>query len=85
LNAYVLSDFISLLNECFDGAFSTDLREDSSLKDDLGIDSLRIVELLVKIEEKYEIVFPESDLNPEHLNTVRDILELIEKHVQGVK
>ena len=47
----------------------------------LGIDSLKTVELMVQLEDRFGIVFQDSDLNPETLNTVQSIIELVEKYV----
>lgn len=51
------------------------------LKTDLGFDSLSIVELIVKFEETFDIQFDESDLDPQKIETVGDIYQLIAKYV----
>jgi len=56
--------------------------ESAGFKDDLGIDSLRMVELIVAIEDAYNIVFDESDLDPERLATVGDLYDLIELYTE---
>ena len=53
---------------------------DASLKDDLGLDSLALVALIVNIEDVMGIQLDDSDLSPEDLLTVRDVLELIERY-----
>lgn len=50
------------------------------LKDDLGFDSLRIVELIITLEENLAIEIDESDLDPNKLNAVSDLYVLIEKY-----
>ena len=59
--------------------------ETASLKDDLGIDSLKVVELIVELEDAYKIIFDESDLDPERLITVGDIYKLVEAYALGKK
>ena len=54
-----------------------------SLKDDLAIDSLRLVELISEIEDTFEILLEMNDLDPANLNTVSDIYKLIQKYVYG--
>lgn len=49
----------------------------------LGIDSLGKVELILALEQKFVIQFDMSDLNPEKLETVSDILELVKRYVEG--
>ena len=55
-----------------------DITEDTSFKDDLGVDSLDLLELVMAFEEEYNI-----ELNPEELegiSTVGDIMEFIKKY-----
>ena len=47
--------------------------------DDLGADSLDIVELVMAFEEAFEIEIPDEDA--EKLRTVRDALDYLKKHV----
>lgn len=48
----------------------------SKLRSDLGLDSLGIVELVVRLEERYNIDFDESNLGPD--TTVADLQTLID-------
>ena len=57
---------------------------DELLLADLGIDSLKYVELLVRIEELCDITFDESDLGVESLRSVSDLKALTEKTMQSV-
>lgn len=50
------------------------------LQNDLGLDSMLMVTLLLDIEEKFEIELNESDMNPFDLNTVQDVIALVEKY-----
>ena len=50
------------------------------LKDDLGIDSLRLVEVLVALEEEFCVTLKEADLDPEAIQTVGDVYALMEKY-----
>jgi len=49
----------------------------ASFVDDLGADSLDIVELVMKFEEDFEIDIPDEDA--EQIKTVKDAIEYIEK------
>lgn len=46
-----------------------------------GVDSLALVSLIVAIEETFEISFDDSDLEPKNLNTLNDILKIVEKYL----
>lgn len=52
----------------------------SQLREDLGFDSLRMVELIVALEEEFGIQFCEDDLDPAQLLTVEDLYVLTEKY-----
>ena len=51
------------------------------LKEDLGLASLGLVTLLIEIEDDFDIVINESDLDPTSLVTVGDIVELVGRYV----
>ncbi len=51
--------------------------------DDLGADSLDIVELVMAFEEAFEIEIPDEDA--EKIATVKDATEYIQSHVKSSK
>lgn len=51
----------------------------ASFIDDLGADSLDIVELIMDLEEEFDIEIPDSDA--EKVVTVGDVVEYIKDHV----
>lgn len=54
---------------------------DQTLLGDLSLDSLRMVMLLVTLEDNFEIELDESDMNPFVLITVNDVVDLVMKYV----
>ena len=52
------------------------IKDESNFVNDLGADSLNIVELVMKIEEEYDIEIPDED--SEMLITVGDVRRYIE-------
>ena len=50
---------------------------DSSFTEDLGADSLDIVELIMALEEAFDIEIPDEDV--EKANCVGDVVEYIQK------
>lgn len=50
------------------------------LRDDLTLDSLHMVMLLLELEDKFDIVLDESDMNPFNLVTVEDVVSLVRKY-----
>lgn len=59
--------------------------EDQTLLGDFSFDSLRMVMLLVTLEERFEIELDESDMNPFELITVCDVMNLVKKYVFWAK
>ncbi|HEX2730760.1 MAG TPA: acyl carrier protein [Polyangiaceae bacterium] len=55
-----------------------DIKPESSFIDDLGADSLGLVELVLAFEEAFEIDIPDEDT--EQIRTVNDAVEYIKKH-----
>ena len=58
-----------------------DVKIDSTFIDDLGADSLDIVELIMAFEEEFNIEIP--DKIAEKIKTVKDAVDYIEKEKQA--
>lgn len=54
-----------------------DITEDTALMDDLGADSIDVMELIMDFEAEYDIELPTEEL--ENVSTVRDIMDLMKK------
>lgn len=54
-----------------------DIKLESDIVKDLGADSLDIVEMLMKIEEEWDIVVDDSEVDG--LKTVKGVVEFIEQ------
>ena len=52
---------------------------ESSIADDLGADSLDVVDLVMSLEEEFDIEVPDSEV--ENIKTVGDIVKFIEERV----
>lgn len=50
----------------------------SSITEDLGADSLDVVDLIMSLEEEFNIEIPDEDI--ENIKTVGDIVKYIEDH-----
>ena len=55
------------------------IKPEASFVEDLGADSLDIVELIMGIEEEFDIEIPDSDA--EKVVTVGDVVDYIKDHV----
>ena len=54
---------------------------DSSLQGEIYLDSLSMVTLLIMVEDGFNIVLDESDMNPFDLITINDVVSLVKKYV----
>ena len=55
----------------------------ASFVDDLGADSLDTVEMIMALEEEFEIEIPDEDAGK--IKTVSDIIEYIDEKVKKIK
>ena len=56
------------------------ITDDMNLQLDLGFDSLTTITMLVMLEEKAEIEFDASDITPEDITTVENVITLMKKY-----
>lgn len=61
------------------GVADTAVTTEASFIDDLGADSLDIVELIMALEEEFDIEIPDNDA--EKVATVGDVVDYIKEHV----
>ena len=65
------------------GVEESEVTPSASFQDDLGADSLDIVELVMAFEETFEIEIPDEDA--EKIKTVKDAIDYINAHAKGGK
>lgn len=53
------------------------INDDSNILEDLGADSLDIIEMLMTLEDEYGVTIPDDQIN--QVKTVKEVAELIEK------
>ena len=61
------------------GVAETAITPDASFIDDLGADSLDIVELIMALEEEFDLEIPDADA--EKVVTVGDVVDYIKDHI----
>lgn len=60
------------------GAEESAITESTSFKNDLGADSLDLFELVMALEEEFEVEIPTEDL--EKIQTIGDVVKYINEH-----
>jgi len=63
------------------GVDADQVTADASFVDDLGADSLDTVELVMALEEEFDIEIPDEDA--EKIGTVKDAIQYLNEHKEG--
>jgi acyl carrier protein len=61
-------------------SFINDIKPNQTIRCDLGLDSLKMAEMLCALEDVFGVELKTDDLNPESLNNVADLYSLMEKY-----
>ncbi len=72
----IAAEVKGIIKEYLD-ADEKDIKPEASFIDDLGADSLAIVELVLAFEEKFEIDIPDEDT--EQIRTVQNAIDYIQR------
>ena len=75
----VLEKIKTILSEQF-SVEEKDIKPETLLEDDLGADSLDVVDLLMTIEDDFEVEIPDEEV--ENIKTVGALVEYIESHAK---
>ncbi len=59
------------------GIDASTIKNDSNIIEDLGADSLDVIEMLMTLEDEYGITIPDDKINT--VRTISEVAELIEK------
>jgi acyl carrier protein len=81
VNTELLNKVKKIISEQL-GVDEDDVTNSASFVDDLGADSLDQVELVMALEESFELEIPDEDA--EKLRTVQDAIDYIEKHAKAI-
>ncbi len=73
----VLEKVKAILADQFD-AEEEKITTETTIQDDLGADSLDVVDLLMTIEDEFEVEIPDTEI--ENLKTVGDLVKYIEEN-----
>lgn len=75
----VLEKIREILSEQF-GVDAEDINPETTLAEDLGADSLDVVDLIMSIDDEFAVEIPDEEV--ENIKTVGALVEYIEKHSQ---
>lgn len=70
------------LNKCLDSIVGIQAEnEDQRFKEDLGLDSLDMLEFVIAIEEEFGFEIPDEDIEGDKLPTVKQAVEYLDKRL----
>lgn len=78
-NRDIAAEVTAIIKEQLD-VDEKDIKPEATFIDDLGADSLGLVELVLAFEERFEIDIPDEDT--EKIRTVQDAIDYIDKHAK---
>lgn len=76
----VLEKLIELLCEQLD-IEADEVNENTDIVNDLGADSLDVVDLVMTLEDEFDIEIPDEDI--ETIHTVGELARYLEEHIDG--
>jgi len=80
--SFLASSEQALIQLICDIARRAEVHPHERLDSDLGLQSLQVMQLIVKIETVFDIEFPDSMLNTLSTNTVAELIEIVESLCQ---
>jgi acyl carrier protein len=75
------AELIRIVSERLDVNIES-ITPEASFVEDLGADSLDVVELMMALEEKYNLEIPDDDA--EKIKTVQDAISYVDARLQGL-
>jgi acyl carrier protein len=69
----------TIITENLEHNLPVTLSEEQRLYEDLNIDSLMVLQLMIYIEEEFQVEVPEEDVDPEVFQTVRSLVQFIQE------
>lgn len=74
----ILEKIKEILAEQFDIEDMSTLTENTNIEDDLGADSLDVVEVLMSIEDEFKVEIPDEEI--ENIRTIGELATYIENN-----
>ncbi len=73
----VIDQVKKILSEQFDVEIS-ELTENTNIEDDLGADSVEVIDLLMSLEDEFQLEIPDEAID--EIRTIADLVAYIEEH-----
>lgn len=74
----VTKELRALMADMMEVEIPAELKETDRIYDDLGIDSIMVMQLMVGMEETFNITVPEEEVDPANFSTVGNLVSFIE-------
>lgn len=72
-------DIVKQIIDVFEASMKKNIQisAGTNFRTDLGLDSLKLMGIMLKLEQNLDVEFPLDDITPENLNTISDLAELV--------
>ncbi len=74
----VIDKVKKILSEQFDVELS-DLTENTNIEEDLGADSVEVIDLLMSLEDEFDVEIPDEAID--EIRTIGDLVAYLEEHL----
>lgn len=73
----VSTELIKILEKIGDRKINIEDSKDISLTNDLGFDSVKIIAVIIEVEERFNIIFEDDDLDLDKLDSFKSLSVII--------
>jgi aryl carrier protein AsbD len=74
----IMKELRALMASMMEVEIPAELKETDRIYEDLGIDSIMVMQLMVGLEEKFNITVPEEEVDPDNFSTVGNFVSFIQ-------
>ncbi|WP_128895294.1 phosphopantetheine-binding protein [Longirhabdus pacifica] len=78
-NTEIIAKLKEIIEEDLEHELPEQLNESHQVYEDLGIDSIMVLQLLVYVEEAFNVAVPEEDVDPETFQTIGNLVAFIKQ------
>lgn len=75
----IITKLQTIITENLERELPAALQEEHRLYEDLNIDSLMVLQLMIYIEEEFQVEVPEEDVDPDVFQTISSLVSFIQE------
>lgn len=75
----ILRKLKTIITENLEHAIPEDTDENARIYDDLNVDSIMMLQLIVYVEETFEVSVPDDEVDPAYFETMGSLVSFVER------